>query len=238
MADDLIQRLRKRAAFESTPFSLGDDENSGVDRPDLSWGELRQLADLLIEAGNALAAPVPSPDARPWCQICGKETAVYCADCQSATTQPDARLVALVEQLEALAVKLHKRWDDAPSADAMVRLEELDDVADALDALLHAAGVLVREGPLAHAPQEGKESMIQIQTSRGGSSAQERCDHGYVGGCAECRLVAAEADVLRLRRALDDLTEANATLAQTVNDQARRLVEAEADLARLRAGEA
>lgn len=43
-------------------------------------------------------------------------------------------------QLYELAARLHKRWEDAPSADDMVRLEELDDIADEVEAIAAALG--------------------------------------------------------------------------------------------------
>lgn len=37
----------------------------------------------------ALSPSLAPPASKPWCQICGKETAVYCADCQKALALPE-----------------------------------------------------------------------------------------------------------------------------------------------------
>lgn len=58
MRADLIKRLRKHAEFE-TPV-IADDRYP----PEITWKELGQLAALLSEAADALAAPVSRSEAR------------------------------------------------------------------------------------------------------------------------------------------------------------------------------
>lgn len=55
-------------------------------------------------------------------------------------------------RLQELAKRLRKRWDDAPSADDMVRLEELDDIADEIDAALALPSAAPQDWSHTHGP--------------------------------------------------------------------------------------
>lgn len=61
------------------------------------------------------AAPVPSEAQRPWCQVCGRETPVYCDECHAilAAPVPSGRAEALREAA-ALARKYKALWAETP----------------------------------------------------------------------------------------------------------------------------